>query len=751
MPKVSSLRMFAGPHSNALRSLSFSRPIITSAKTFSMVAQQPAGTSYTYNIQATGEPTTYSATNLPAGMSMASPASLGQIIGAPLVPGTYTVTVAATNSFGTTSTNITFTAAANSSVELPVIQNDIIWNTFGSSYLSSVVQSAGGTASVWSASNLPSGFFIDTSTGDITGTATSEGTTTVTVSATNARGTGTGQIVIVVGTFTGANLPVLQSPIGIINRNEDETSSLEFIFSNSPTSYASVGLPNGLYFGKYVNQPNAYLSQLYLGTDSSSTFIVAAINAGGVTKQTVTVNWVPVAPVLTSVSSIPGRTSTSLSYQPTATGRRIVYSATNLPSGLSISSTTGLISGTFTGAAGQTTSTISATNNGGVSTKSINFYVSGGSTLALKALVSSDGYKVGILRTDGFVDEFYRPSGSSTWTYYSNSWKVTAQSLVNICVGPVMTLGITSSGGVVGWYNIPNTTYTQATVNSAIPSSVSSGVTKVQAGPGGYSLALKSNGSLVAWVTLGEYSSSTANQLLANTPSSGPYTDISVSSSGIASAVNSNGAAVTWGTSLTTPIGALSGVASVSAGESGLLALKTDGTVISWHEFDSSWVNYDDKNPVPTLSPAGIGLTVTAIAANYTSFMLLNTVYRGTYSASTVYYPRDVVLYLSKYWIRKVEGSGQTPVVDQYMYYWHEIPSSSDIAKGSGLRPWFIRYFNTAVTPNRFEIIGTVGEEAPPASVINVSSISSGDGVYLAVHDGGKVASWGRLKTNLPF
>lgn len=681
---------------------------------------------------------------------MASPASLGQIIGAPLVPGTYIVTVSASNSFGTGSTNITFTAEANTSVSLPVIQNDIIWNTFGSSYLSSVVQSGGGAASVWSASNLPSGFVINTSTGDITGTATSVGTTTVTVSASNARGTGTAQIMIVVDNFTNSNLPVLQSPTGTINRNEDATDVLQFNFSNSPTSYVSLGLPSNLVFNKATNQTYAYLSGLYVGTDTSSTFLIAAINAGGLTRQTVTINWTPVAPVLTSVGSVAGRTNNALSYQSTATGRRIVYSALNLPTGLSINATTGQVTGTVTAAAGQYTSTIKATNNAGESTKTLTFYLSGTSTLASKALVSADGYKIAVLRTDGFVDEYESPYGSNNWTYYSNSWKATQQALVDICVGTAMTLGITATGKVVGWYNIPGTSYTQSNLDSYLPSSVSSGVVKVQAGPDGYSLALKSDGSLVAWVTPGPYSSSLANTLAMFTPTSGTYKDISVSSSGVVAAVTTSGAVDTWGTSLQIPTAALSGVESASAGLSGLLALKTDGTIVSWHDWDSSWVNYSDKNPVPAIYPAGIGLKYIEVEANFTSFGLLNTVYRGAYNSSTSYSPRDVVLYLSKYWCRVTTGSGVAPAIG-FATPWAEISTPGGVSIGSGIVPWFIKFFNTAVTPNRFEIVGNYGEETPPTSVINVSSLSSGNGVYLAVYDGGKVSSWGRLKNNLPF
>lgn len=745
MLRLSTFRLFNGSHSNAIVSLSLTRPNITSVKTFSMTAQQPdSGVSYTYNTQATGSPTTYSAINLPAGMNLNS--STGAITGAPFVAGTYTVNVSATNSFGTGSANITFTAATNNSVALPVLQSDIISATIGQSIGYSVVQTGGATAYVYSAANLPSGLVINTSTGQITGTPVAAATTTATVSATNARGTSTAQIMIVAGNFTGVNLPVYQGAT-TISRNEDATGYQTFSFSNSPTDYVIIGTPSGMSFTK--DQTAAYLSSLYTGSDASSSFTIAAINAGGIGKALISITWVAVAPVLANIGTVASRAGYSFSYQPTATGKRIVYSAANLPSGLSINSSTGGVTGTIS-TAGQYSSTITATNNAGSSSKTLNSYVSGANTLVLKAVASTDGYKIGVLRADGFVDEYNQPSGASTWTYYSRSWKVTQQPLVDICVGPVLTLGITNTGAVVAWYNIPDTTYSQDTVNAYIPSSVSSGVVKVQSGPNGFSLALKSNGSLVAWTTAGPYNTSSSDWVVSSTPSSGTFKDISVSSSGMILAVATDGTVEAWGADSGTQIPFLTGVDKVSAGLEGYLALKLDGTIYSWHSWDASWVGYSEKNPVPAIYPAGIGLKYTAVASNYTSFALLNTVYLGNYSSSTVYTTRDVVFHLSKYWCRVTGGSGVAPTIG-VATPWAEITTPGGAATGSGIVPWFIKYFDTVSVPNRFTIVGSYGEETPPSAVINVSSFSSGNGVYLAVYDGGKVSSWGRLKNNLPL
>ena len=81
-------------------------PIITSATT----APGTAGTPFvTYQIAATGMPTSYTATGLPAGLTLN--AISGAINGTPTTPGTYVVTLTATNTTGTSTVALTITVA----------------------------------------------------------------------------------------------------------------------------------------------------------------------------------------------------------------------------------------------------------------------------------------------------------------------------------------------------------------------------------------------------------------------------------------------------------------------------------------------------------------------------------------------------------------------------------------------------------------------------------------------------------------
>jgi outer membrane protein assembly factor BamB len=82
------------------------------------------------------------------------------------------------------------------------------------------------------------------------------------------------------------------------------------------------------------------------------------------------------APVITSSSTASGNTNKSFSYQITATNSPASYSATGLPSGLTLNTSSGAISGTPTTAA-TTSVTIGATNATGTGTASLTITVRG--------------------------------------------------------------------------------------------------------------------------------------------------------------------------------------------------------------------------------------------------------------------------------------------------------------------------------------------------------------------------------------
>jgi hypothetical protein len=153
----------------------------------------PASLQITATDSASGQTLTYSASGLPAGLSVNS--STGLISGTPTTAGTSSVTVTATDTTGA-SGSATFTWTIN-----PAAGNTVTVTNPGSqsgtvrtaaSLQIRATDSASGQTLTYSASGLPAGLSINSSTGLISGTPTQPGVFSVTVTVTDTTGaTGT--------------------------------------------------------------------------------------------------------------------------------------------------------------------------------------------------------------------------------------------------------------------------------------------------------------------------------------------------------------------------------------------------------------------------------------------------------------------------------------------------------------------------------------------------------------------------------
>jgi hypothetical protein len=284
-------------------------------------------------------------------------------------------------------------------------------------------------------------------------------------------------------------------------------------------------------------------------------------------------------PTITSFIAPRGTIGTPYTFQLTATESPTRYAATGLPAGLSINTTTGLISGNIE-------ATVSAINAAGSATIPLSFTIAAGS--------SSGG-----------------SAGGSGSTVVARSvtgwgWNLSGQISVPTSLTNVIALGaggqtgyaVRSDGTVVSW---------GGNAQTAVPAGLS-GVVAVTGGSN-HSVALKSDGSVVQW---GLSADGQRNNFPSNNTG---FTAVSAKYFHTLG-LKSDGTVVVWGTDpafggLTQPPAGLTGVKAIAAGVGFDLALKTDGTVVAWAS--PTLATFSDNKGQANV-PAGLS-NVTAIAA----------------------------------------------------------------------------------------------------------------------------------------
>lgn len=358
-----------------------------STVTSSLTATASVGTPFCYQITATNSPTAFAVADLPAWATFD-----GTVGAACNISGTptetynthYTIPLTITNAGGDS-----FATLQLSVVAAPVITSSLatVHITEHAFFVYTIIATNLPTsynAHINGFGSLPAGLSIDTSSGIISGRPTVTGTFDIVLTASNAVGTTTQHKSFVIAASTG--IPVIDNtnltPYAI-NEGDPFTFTIG-IYSGSPTSYGATGLPTGLTINTStgvisgtVNTPGIYLISV-TASDGTNTGIYT--QSGGLAQFTLTVHDLP--DITSDTTAVLIAISHPYSYQISAVSQTAItsYNASGLPTGLTVNTSTGLVSGTPT-VAGSFTASISATNGFGTTSVNKTFNVSNGTPI----------------------------------------------------------------------------------------------------------------------------------------------------------------------------------------------------------------------------------------------------------------------------------------------------------------------------------------------------------------------------------
>jgi hypothetical protein len=367
-------------------------PSITSVST----ATATVGTGFNFTVTSNPSASSYSATGLPPGLTLASS---GAISGTPTASGSYDVSITPTLSgVGSGATSI-LQISVSPAVASPVITSfPSAIGQVGSGFSFQVTATGSPTGFAVTSGSLPAGLNLSTSSGAITGVPTQSGSSEAWIAASDSSGQG-----LALGVNFTINpapaTPNITSNTTVVGQ-VGQPFSYVIAASNNPTSFSASGLPSDLTLsastGVISGLPSAATTQ-----PISVTLTAANANGtGAATTLLLSIIPAPATPTIISASYATAQAGTAFSYQIVASTTPqyppTSYSALNLPPGLSVDPIAGAITGTPT-QAGTFDVSLAAANAAGLgASTSLSLTVTAAPAAPVITSSASDSAKVGV-------------------------------------------------------------------------------------------------------------------------------------------------------------------------------------------------------------------------------------------------------------------------------------------------------------------------------------------------------------------